>query len=1281
MKFYRAFLGVGVLAALLATTVLAKEKNPAGWSPRNLYKSAAAKGPAATVLNINNILLWVDRDGFFPWTHTSLASWAGEYPKGTGGLIFAEGMLWGARVDDAGSRDGTKVTIRVNGATYATGMKAGKVFYDASGNVTGADETPTDRHVWRVRTDYQSADLTSDASTFYAIALGDIVDEDVDSLYAQYDYDWKNWPANEGAPYEDRNGIAGYQAAVWVVSDAEPPEPPAFDDGDFPGEPGASQTVWLVSNDLPFADGSEVATGLYGSPGTGMEMQLTMWAYDFAADNPLGNMLFKRARLIYTGLAAGPADAKLDTVYFTQWSDPDLGVFTDDFVGNDTTLSLGYVYNGNTLDGSFFGDFGLPVPAGGYDFLQGPIVDGDTLPMTSFGWFGAGSAISDPDFNYSGTLQWFNLMEGFLPRPEYPEQIPWTNIITGETTIFPLAGDPVTGEGDIDGLFLPPGDRRLLLNTGPFTMALGDTQEVVIALVAGMGADNLSSITVMKYHDVFAQFAYDNDFNLPSPPTSPKVSTFVGDGSITLNWGFDPVVVAATEETVAKDFAFEGYNVYQLPSATAGAALGKRIATFDIKNNVGTIFENFVDVNSGQLLLLPAQFGTNQGISRFIHIDRDELRSQPISNDIPYFFGISAYSFLPDATAAGSPFQSLESSLTVVSVTPQMVAAGATFGGEAGGTVTVVQEGTSDGSVTVSIISPEQFTGDIYQVSFDQQHFFLDVDGEYKFTNFPDSVGKALGKVTDISASTVTGAVLVSTNVGTYDIILTLDFVAATGEWADGFKADLPAGIEVLSSVITGGFGSFEAQGQNCVNFPDGLYDATENSITWGDSARSGFGCIEADVVFTINVSPFTLPLTVDYEVYDDGYGTATIDAGGSITVTELGYHFKTEQHWNLTNTTSGVLLLEDMGVFDGVDIYTDVFTGTADATIFDGFQINLSGGYGAPTDILQWELTEGTGSYNVDTFTIFGFPTGWAADNYVYGEFGPSGTTDVNILQRDLELRFTGEYDTDGLSIKDGTGSIATYIGASLYDMTEHPLNPDGSTNPFTIRIPFEIWDTEFDNGDGTFGRQVTLIVWDRHGELDADVFYPTWNPLGRMYTWVVNKPYTEDVLDPDGADADILTWNIVFFESDWVTGDVVHITYSNPIQIGVDTFTWTTEEPNPSGRAVTEDDIAMINVFPNPYYGFHRLEFNRAAKYVTFNHLPTAKKTTIRIFNLGGVMVKVIEKAADDETQYAQWDLKNQSGLPVASGIYIAHIDTPDGVQILKLAIVQEDQILDRY
>ena len=492
-KKYTTMLVMGLVAGLLFGK---------GLSTQGLQRTSAVVDelnmPTQASVNINNMVYWMKKSSGGTTSGSPNGTQA-DYPKGTGGLIYEAGMLWGVKVTDGNSQ-----SPRVGGTTYAEGVKAGRVIYDAAGNVLGATD-PADQHIWRVRTDYLTADLSSDA---------DIMGSDVASVAAQYAYDWANWPVAWGAPFDDVDGNGVYDPAV-----------------DVPGYPGADQTMWTVANDIPLIVGEDgVLTGdtlntaptAYGADPVGVEIQVTNWAYNFAASNPLGNIVFKKATMKYTGLPTGyndfdPAVAHLDTVYFTQWSDPDLGTYTDDYVGSDIDLSFGYVYNGNALDGVFNGIYQLPVPAGGYDFLQGPITSaGDTLGMTSFTYFGAGSAIGDPDLSeYLGSLQFFNLMEGYLPRPEYPVQTPWTDIATGLETKFVLSGDPVSGEGWVDGVQLPPGDRRLFMASGPFQMNLGDSQDVVLALIGGMGADAISSVTVAKYNDISAQYAYDNDFDCP----------------------------------------------------------------------------------------------------------------------------------------------------------------------------------------------------------------------------------------------------------------------------------------------------------------------------------------------------------------------------------------------------------------------------------------------------------------------------------------------------------------------------------------------------------------------------------------------------------------------------------------------------------------------------------------------------------------------------------------------------------------------------------------------
>jgi hypothetical protein len=283
--------------------------------------------------------------------------------------------------------------------------------------------------------------------------------------------------------------------------------------------------------------------------------------------------------------------------------------------------------------------------------------------------------------------------------------------------------------------------------------------------------------------------------------------------------------------------------------------------------------------------------------------------------------------------------------------------------------------------------------------------------------------------------------------------------------------------------------------------------------------------------------------------------------------------------------------------------------------------------------------------------------------------------------------LRFTGVYDAG--TVKNGVtvyqvvsgGSMATCFrmvsGAAL---ATNPLNPNyGTADPFLIRIPFEVWNVD----DPANPYQVNLTYRDRVRDGSEDPFW-AWNPTNRMYALIVNTPYDADqVIQVDGGpDAfnDLATWVLVMYGTNYTEGgdDVVKINYANPIQFGKDSYKFTTQGVNYS-KNQAKADIEKINVFPNPYYGVNPNEINKYQRYVTFNHLPPL--ATIRVFNLAGQLVKVVEK--DDDTQYARWSLTNEKNLPVASGIYIVYVDMPDlgETKVLKVAVIQETQILDRY
>jgi hypothetical protein len=258
-------------------------------------------------------------------------------------------------------------------------------------------------------------------------------------------------------------------------------------------------------------------------------------------------------------------------------------------------------------------------------------------------------------------------------------------------------------------------------------------------------------------------------------------------------------------------------------------------------------------------------------------------------------------------------------------------------------------------------------------------------------------------------------------------------------------------------------------------------------------------------------------------------------------------------------------------------------------------------------------------------------------------------------------------------LTVTKSGGSMITLFGASAYSIADHPLNPSpGVEQRFTVRVPFEVWNVD-DN------QQVNVVFWDRSGDPTADGG-SVWNQADREYLWIINTPYSTDVIDETSQTvADNATWNEVIYLSNFTVGDVLKITYDNPIQFGIDSYTFSPDAATFTNYNKAKDEVNKINVFPNPYYGVNSEELNKYNRFVTFTHLPA--KATVRIFNLAGVLVKTIEK--DDSEQYLRWDLANQNGLPVASGLYIAYIEMPEvgTTKILKVAIIQEQQILDRF
>lgn len=100
----------------------------------------------------------------------------------------------------------------------------------------------------------------------------------------------------------------------------------------------------------------------------------------------------------------------------------------------------------------------------------------------------------------------------------------------------------------------------------------------------------------------------------------------------------------------------------------------------------------------------------------------------------------------------------------------------------------------------------------------------------------------------------------------------------------------------------------------------------------------------------------------------------------------------------------------------------------------------------------------------------------------------------------------------------------------------------------------------------------------------------------------------------------------------------------------------------------AATSAVLKDIKAVPNPFFLYSRNQFEAIQQRVQFTHLPA--QCTIRIFNLAGQRVRKLEK--NDTTQSTcDWDLTNDGGRTVASGLYIWHLDSEYGTKEGKLAV----------
>ena len=111
----------------------------------------------------------------------------------------------------------------------------------------------------------------------------------------------------------------------------------------------------------------------------------------------------------------------------------------------------------------------------------------------------------------------------------------------------------------------------------------------------------------------------------------------------------------------------------------------------------------------------------------------------------------------------------------------------------------------------------------------------------------------------------------------------------------------------------------------------------------------------------------------------------------------------------------------------------------------------------------------------------------------------------------------------------------------------------------------------------------------------------------------------------------------------------------------------------------ALQKSKLDKIRVVPNPYYSRSSYELSTFNKIIKFINMP--EQATVRIYDLSGHLIRTLQKT-DQASSILEWDIQNENRLPIASGVYVFHVDVPGaGSTVGRLVVFMEKERLQNF
>ncbi|MBI3235975.1 MAG: hypothetical protein HYZ42_18400 [Bacteroidetes bacterium] len=1306
MKNIMNFLSKTYLACsvmLFATLQTASAREVIGTPPKgngnitssNSYfqtMAAGCKQPTAQVdLDINNVRTTIMNGGDMWW---NLVSAKYEIPKVTdpNGVrkhsIFA-GSLWIGGVDAGKNLKLAAMTYRQNGVDFY----AGPLDTTTSPNpIIDPQRCDYYDRIYKVtRAEIDSFVLFGNAKLTKAIS---------------------SWPGNGIGSFGESQYLAPF-----VDVDNDGLYSPA--NGDYPDIPG-DQALWFVYNDR-----GNIHTETQGVP-IGLELQTT--AFAFATNDEINNMTFYTTKVINRG-------EPVEQVYFGQWIDPDLGNYSDDYVGCDTTRQLGYCYNADDDDEGILG-YGKNPPTVGLDFFKGPVGDSGTeLGMSYFVYY-------NNDFTNIGNpfrpSHFYNFLKGL-----WHDGSPMTyggNGTGGSTvTHYMFPGDPVTNSGWTEKTAgNQKGDRRFIQSSGPFTLKTGAVNEVTVGAVWARSSAGgaTGSLNLLRLADDKAQTLFNNKFKIFDGPSAPDLALKELNNEIVITLEntneiekYDQKLKnpLAGIQPDSFNYKFQGYMIYQLKDG--GVSNGeldnteraRLVAQYDLKDNTIQLVNKAYDPIVNQYVPVSKVIGGNEGIKHTLTLKEDLFASgdKKLINYKTYYYLIISYANIVNDLSSISPDQFLagRKNVRTYSAIPhnsKMNLGGTEINSSYGSGPKITQlsgMGNGGNDLELSQVSIDKLMGKVGEksginkldaVEYDNGHGPINIKvvdpmkvGNYEFELFIEEDPKDTSKNRDFIKSTSSAWRLINKTTG--ETLNSDAFINKTNE-----QLISKWGISItINQVNTPATNTDEFDKTNGV---------LKSSITYKDNTKQWLTGIP-----DIDGTPYYNWIRSGNAGKQEQFGSRTNDA--------YLYNYDYAR-----NTPTG---LESWDPFENYEKICNKLWGPYKLVSRAPRKYTASGGTGSVTYGPGWggfyggtpplQAINGNNENRIEELASVNIVL--TSDKSKWTRCVVLEMCEDSMLSEGNRNKFfirkhaswTGEFDANGRPIYDATDegrswfpgyAINVETGERLNimfgedswlksengnDMLWNPtsLVEDGRGPLFGGKHHIYVCGSTTIPSTGSGNAVVTYAgtIYDEGAAyktvLDAVAKNPSSpNALSEMtkvtsqIQWVM-MPFLQEgfkldpkTIVPQGAD---ITFKIR------MTKPYARFNYLRQ-NIGYPHYTFKTEELQ---RVASEDAgkkglLELTNIVPNPYYASSGYESNQLDTRVKLINLPP--KCTITIYSLNGNLIRRIKK--DDPATYIDWDLKNSAQVPIASGVYLIHIDAGAlGERTLKWVGVMRPIDLDTF